>query len=103
MKKLKKPKWRLFIYKYDNFLWIPEYRHTNLLWKDKYNTPRIEFLPKYNLMFGYWCITLIQGNDQEWEQYIWITEYNNNDYQKAKDSWSWIDKNNKSTWIDYNF
>lgn len=100
--KLNKPKWRFSIFKYRNnyILWKPVFRHNILLWKDKYNTPRIERNPNYVFCWLFWQFTLEQGSDEEWEQYLWITKYSNNDINLAKETWGWASPEGISTWKD---
>lgn len=85
------------------FSLIPVIRKNPLLWKDKFNTPRCELPPRIDIEwlgihFGLW-----QGDDEEWEQWLWIYEYNNGDYEKAKNNWPWKyindDESEISTWI----
>ena len=100
----KKPKWRFNIYKSKHFSWKPGfYCIKKLLWKDKYNTPRTEREPHYSFWFGYWTFELRQGNEEEWEQWLWINYYNKGDIKKAKETWEWTNTEGKSTWIDYSY
>jgi len=100
--KIRKPKWHFNIYKSKCWTWKPGFYYLNeLLWKDKYNTPRTEREPHFTFWWGYWTFEFKQGDDQEWEQYLWITKYCENNFEKAKETWGWIDyKTRLSTWKD---
>ena len=40
-----------------------------------------------------------QGDDQAWEQWLWVHKYCDGDVQKAKETWGWVDWETKeSTW-----
>ena len=66
------------------------------MWKDKYNTPRLEFKPSIYFNFCYMTFQWTQGqSDIEWEFYLWVTKYNDNDLQKGIETWPW--KRVKST------
>ncbi len=75
-------------------------------WKDKYDTPRFEFAPGFYIFFFHWqfCIwevSPISRNDKYYEQKLWLEKYSNNNYNKAKETWPWVDGQTKeSTWDD---
>lgn len=99
---MNKPKFRMWFYKNYKFVWIPHLIKENLKWKDKFNTPRCEIKPHFRFEWLWFGIYGIWGDDQYWEQWLWIYKYYNGDIDKAKKEWGWIDLNTKeSTWIDY--
>jgi len=75
-------------------------------WKDKYDTPRFEFAPGFYIYFFHWqfCMWKVSpdgDNDRYYEQKLWLEKYSNNDYNKAKETWPWVDGRTKeSTWND---
>lgn len=75
-------------------------------WKDKYDTPRYEWCPGFYIFFFHWqfCIFKVSpvGDiSQYYEQKIWLEEYSDGDYDKAKSTWPWVDGHTKeSTWDD---
>jgi hypothetical protein len=75
-------------------------------WKDKYDTPRFEFAPGFYIYFFHWqfCIwkvSPIGRTDLYYEQKLWLEKYSDNDYNKAKETWPWVDGHTKkSTWDD---
>jgi len=75
-------------------------------WKDKYDTPRFEFAPGFYIYFFHWqfCMWEVSpdgDNDRYYEQKLWLEKYSNNDYNKAKETWPWVDGQTKeSTWND---
>jgi hypothetical protein len=46
--------------------------HKKLLWKDKFNSPRVEIIPKYLFSWLWFQLDIIQGNDEDWEWYLWV-------------------------------
>lgn len=75
-------------------------------WKDKFNTPRFEYAPGFYIYFFHWqfCMWKVSpngDNDKYYEQKLWLDMYCNNDYNKAKETWPWVDGRTKeSTWDD---
>lgn len=75
-------------------------------WKDKFNTPRFEYAPGFYIYFFHWqfCMWTVSpdgDNDKYYEQKLWLESYCNNDYNKAKETWPWVDGRTKeSTWDD---
>jgi len=99
MKKYPKPNWSFHFYKYWNFRLIPHYMHTKLWWKDKYNSPRCERVPHYRFEWLWFGINIEQGDDQSWEQWIWVHKYCDGDIEKARETWGWVSgKTKQSTW-----
>lgn len=99
---MKKAKFKLSFYKNIYFYFIPRFYYQKLRWKDKFNTPRCEREPHFKFEWLWFGIYGVWGDDQYWEQKLWIDEYNNGDIEKAKKEWGWIDFYTKeSTWIDY--
>lgn len=89
-------------YRLRYFRILPFYESLELIWKDKFQTPRCQSIPSFRFEWLWFGIYGQWGDDQYWEQWLWIHEYHDGDVQKAKDSWGWRDiKTNKSTWIDY--
>lgn len=89
---MKKPKWNIYKRLLSNslFSWkLYHYIQKELLWKDKYNSPRIELLPKYIFRWLWFEIEIVQGNDQDFEWYLWVTKYSDNDINKAIETWPW--------------
>jgi len=97
---MKKPKWKIKVRTANGF--TPYLIIHRLKWKDKLGTPRCETYPMiYISLFGF-DIYIEQGNEKEWEQWLWVTEYYDDDYEKAKKEWPWVDwETKKSTWVDY--
>ena len=92
-------KWWLFEFT----LFRIEYR--SLLWKDKFATPRCESPPEFNIIICNLKFTWIFGDDEYWEQWLWIHNYCDGDKIKAKATWPWVNgqegpKKGVSTWID---
>ena len=75
-------------------------------WKDKYDTPRFEYAPGFYIFFFHWQLCMwtvspIGDTDKYYEQKLWLEKYSNNDYNKAKKTWPWVDGHTKeSTWDD---
>ena len=91
--------WTPFYNKY--FRWLPYIKRGELMWKDKFNTPRCEREPYFRVEWLWFGVYGAWGDDQYWEQWLWIYEYNNGDYQKAKETWEWETMEGESTWVDY--
>lgn len=84
------------------FKWIPYFSLLRLRWKDKFGTPRCELKPSLRFNWLGFEISFILGDDQYWEQWLWIKKYNNGDEKKAKENYPWIDVFTKeSAWKDY--
>lgn len=79
---------------------------TELGWKDKYNTPRQEWVPQFLIFFFKWqfCIWWVApdgDNDLYYEMLLWWKYYCDEDINKARDEWGWVDsKTKESTWND---
>ncbi len=104
MKKRKiKAKFQLKFYKNQyRFNWTPYFIKRKLRWKDKFETPRCETEPYFRFEWLWFGIHGMWGDDQYWEQWLWIYEYNQGDIKKAKESWPWTSMETKeSTWVDY--
>lgn len=87
---MKKPKWWIYVRFRKNFSLRPyTYMNKRLLWKDKFETPRIELIPRYMLTWLWFTIEIVQGDDDDWEWYLWVMEYSNNDLQKAIKTYPW--------------
>ena len=97
---MKKPKFTIQFYR-NHFRWIPYFRKRKLQWKDKFNSPRCEREPHFCLEWLWFGVYGVWGDDHYWEQWLWIYEYNNGDYQKAKETWEWETMDGVSTWVDY--
>jgi hypothetical protein len=87
--------------------WPIKFKKLKLGWKDKYDTPRFEWCPAFYIYFFRWqfCIFWVSPTDDRtdkyYEQKIWLEKYSDNDYDKAKSTWPWIDGETKvSTWND---
>lgn len=107
--KIKKPQFKIYFHINKSFYkYTPNvYFNKRLLWKDKYNSPRVEILPKLLLSFLWFQLDIIRGNDNDWEWWLWVTKYSDNDIEKAKASFPWGQSVNgvffRSTpWINYN-
>ncbi len=81
------------------------FRWITLGWKDKFGTPRCEWQPFFTIYFFKFqlCLFFISPDKTEafekyWEMFLWWRYYSNKDIKKAEETWSWIDKNWKSTW-----
>ena len=60
-----------------------------LLWKDKYDTPRVEILPQFLISWLWFQVDIIRGNDADWEWWLWVTKYCDNNIDKAIETWGW--------------
>ena len=111
---MKKPKLRFYFKKIKGpFQWKPYiwpktwymFWHNNILWKSKGSTPRIELTPHWEFWWGWWELQITRGNEDEWEWYLWVTQYCKGDMNKAKSEWPWFDnKTGEQTkpWLKYN-
>ena len=99
---MKSPKRTSQIYRNYKFTWLPIVQKNSLRWKDKFNTPRCEKEPSLKiecLWFGFYTVL---GDEDYWEQWLWIHKYCNGDEVAAMESWPWKDGTTKlTTWIDY--
>lgn len=98
---MKKPKWRVNfkLLKNSQFDWrFNWFINKKLLWKEKWETPRIEILPKYLFSWLWFQIDIIQGTDTDWEWWLWVTKYSNNNEELAKSTYPW-GKNFEDKWI----
>ena len=99
---MRKPKLHTRFQRHYSFSLIPRFEWNRLRWKDKFETPRCEREPGFmfswlGFVFGGWF-----EDDQYWEQWLWINEYQDGDEDEAKRTWGWVDGDTKeSTWIDY--
>lgn len=113
-KVFKKPFWNIYIGPYHNGTYfhyksfLLSYTTQDILWKDKYDTPRFEYHPKIDIvLFKFYHIhihlesprTLLNVDDDYFEQMIWFLEYCNGNLEKAKETWPWKKYNSEeSTW-----
>ena len=97
--KYPKPKWNWWFYK-SYFKWKPNIHIVKeLLWKDKFGDPRCELEPRFNIEWLWWGFYLVQGDDDQWEQWLWVHKYCDGDVKKAEETWGWRDyKTKESTW-----
>lgn len=96
---MKKPKkyWNWF--RLDEFRLIPYIKKESLLWKDKYGTPRCEASPQLEIKWLWFHLLLIIGDDEYWEQWLWIRNYGNNgNIKKAEETWMWVNNKGLNTW-----
>ena len=99
---MKKAKFNFKFYINYKFLLIPYFTKQELMWKDKYDTPRCEREPYFKIEWLWFGIYGVWGDDNYWEQWLWVYKYNNGDIEKAKQTWGWINsETGESTWIDY--
>jgi hypothetical protein len=98
---MKKAKWKIKFYK-NKFSLILFFHRNKLQWKDKFGSPRCEYAPSFRFEWFGFGIYGTLGDDNYWEQWLWIYEYHFGDIGQAKATWGWIDMDtNKSTWKDY--
>jgi hypothetical protein len=99
---MKRPKLYTYLSRGLPFRLIPRLEWNGLLWKDKFGTPRCEREPAFNIWWFTFMLNVSLGDDQYWEQRLWVEEYHDGDEEKAKRNWGWVDFETKeSTWIDY--
>jgi len=99
---MKKPKFYLSAYKNYEFLFFPRFEKQKLMWKDKFSTPRCEREPFFRIEWLWFGIYGVWGDDNYWEQWLWVYKYHDGDIKKAKEEWGWTDYyTKKSTWIGY--
>ena len=104
IRKVNKPKWHIQFRLLKNSLFSFEFRKTickELLWKDKFNSPRVENIPKYLFSWLWFQLDIIQGNDDDWEWYLWVEKYSNCDIDKAVETFPWM-KMVDGKYIKYN-
>ena len=102
---MKKPKWNISFRRLKNsqFSFKPNtYINKRLRWKDKFETPRVETIPQYLLSWLWLQIDFIQGNDEDWEWYLWVTKYCDSDIQKAIDTFPWSQEDENGNFIKIN-
>lgn len=89
---MKNPKWRInfrilknsqFSFKFNSYI------NKRICWKDKFGTPRVEILPKYLFSWLWFQLDIIQRNDRDFEWFLWVTKFCNNDIDKAIENWPW--------------
>ena len=102
---LHKPKWSFHFhldFEFIHFKPVLVYQK-ELLWKDKFNTPRIELIPRFEFswlginFYGY------QGDDNEWEWWVWLHKYNSGDLSVALSSWPWKPVTEEDMMKDFGF
>lgn len=99
--KIKKPKFKIRLRKNFTFRFFPRLTRRKMEWKDKWNVPRCEHVPHFYFEWLWFVIYGEWGCERYWEQLLWITEYNDGDYAKAKSTWPWTHGTSKeSTWND---
>ncbi len=92
---------KIFYWNY-YFTWIPTLQRQELRWKDKFNSPRCETEPFFRFEWLYWGWYQSVGDDQYWEQWLWIHKYCDGDEVKAEATWPWSDSESGVTnWIKY--
>lgn len=83
---MKKPKFNISfrLLKQSNFSFkIKFYYIKRLLWKDKFESPRVEYVPQLLISWLWFQLDIIRGNDDDWEWWLWVTKYSDNDIEKA--------------------
>ena len=98
----KKPKWTFYFYKNFKFVLIPKTdKLKQLKWKDVFNSPRCEAAPFIRIKWLWFVYSAIQGDDKQWEQWLWVHFYNDGDVEVAKKKWEWFDNETKKyNWDD---
>lgn len=89
---MKKPKFYISfrILKSTNFTFKMKFYYIKrLLWKDKFNTPRAEIIPQLLTSWLWFQVDIIRGSDDDWEWWLWVTKYCDNDIEKAIRTWPW--------------
>ena len=92
LNKIQKPRFYFTFKKLnkDYFSWKLDYRLVKeLLWKDKFGTPRIELVPYLSIDWLGYNLIIERGSDESWSWWLWVVEYNDNDIEKAKETWPW--------------
>ena len=99
---MKKAEWRFQFYKNYKFRFLPYFHKRKLMWKDKFETPRLEYEPQFRIEWLMWGFEGTQGDDQYWEQWLWIHKYHDGDINKAEETWPWTSMDTKkSSWKNY--
>lgn len=101
---MNKPKWHISFRLLKNSQFSFRFRNTickELLWKDKFNSPRVEIIPKYLFSWLWFQLDIIQGNDEDWEWYLWVEKYSNGYIDKAIETFPWM-KMIDGEYIKYN-
>jgi hypothetical protein len=112
---MKKPKIRIYFsrvrgikFNWKPYIWPKTWYmfiNNNVLWKEKGLTPRVEIIPSWEFWWGWWRLYVSRGNEEEWEWYLWVTKYCNEDINKAKSEWPWFDGitgEQSKPWLKYN-
>ena len=98
---MKKAKFYISFKKNYRFCFKPYLNKNKLLWKDKFDSPRCEREPQFRFEWLWFSIYGVWGDDHYWEQWLWLNTYCDGDYEKAKETWGWVDYDTKkSTWND---
>jgi hypothetical protein len=99
--------WKTFRFTFLNRWWCIQIgtpivlKRLELGWKEKYGTPRFEWLPSIQLYFFMFEFSMFLGNDDYWEQLLWVKYFSDGDVDKGRESWKWIDGISKeSTWYE---
>mgnify|MGYP005866313563 CR=1 FL=1 len=74
-------------------------------WKDKYESPRFEWEATFQIWFFRWQFVIhwtapTKNKDLYWEMVLCYLFYADEDLEKARDSWGWVDETKTSTWDD---
>jgi len=104
---MKKPKIRILSHnENETYHWIPKLDYNNhLIWSDKHDFPKVEASPYWSISFGFRTILINYGFDFEWEWYLWVTKYNDNNFEEAKKSYPWFEGETMEQlkpWLTYN-
>ena len=99
---MKRPKFHIRLYRNYFFNIVPIFRHNRLRWKDKFNSPRCEREPSFDFKWIGFGIYGSWGDDDYWEQWLWVSKYYGGNYEEAKKNWPWtIYETGESSWKDY--
>jgi len=83
------------------FVLLPYTRKNPLLWKDKFGFPRCEREPYFELEWLWFYFSITWGDQDYWEQRLWIEEYHDGNIEQARKEWGWTDMDTEeSTWND---
>jgi len=103
LKKIKTPKWCFYYWGNGFMTWIPIFRNTPLIWKDKNETPRCEVPPTIEFTWLWFSLMWRRGDDEFWEQWLWVYKYCDGDIIKAEETWPWVNyHNSESSWKNFN-
>lgn len=100
-KQIRKPRLHIVSYRNYKFRILPFFLKRKLMWKDKFGTPRCEREPYFTFEWLWFVISGVWEDDDYWEQKLWISVYNDMNYEKAKSTWPWTTMDDVSTWKDY--